>query len=87
MALLDRRIGILFLAFLVLLGAAVARAAYLGVFRAGALHQAAVTQQVIKEVVPAPRGSTGAPYFLHAATAATTSSASRGIIRPMGIWR
>src|SRR5580700_6894127 len=57
MALLDRRIGILFLAFLGLLGVAVARAGYLGVFRAGALHRAAVTQQVIQEVVPAPRGT------------------------------
>lgn len=57
MALLDRRIGILFLAFVALLGVAVARAAYLGVFRAGALHRAALTQQVIAEVVPAPRGT------------------------------
>jgi cell division protein FtsI (penicillin-binding protein 3) len=56
-ALLDRRIGILFLAFLALLGVALARAAYLGVFRAGVLRQAAATQQVIKEVVPAPRGT------------------------------
>ncbi len=57
MAVLDRRIGTLFLAFVVLLGVAVARAAYLGIFRAGALHQAAVTQQVVQEVVPAPRGT------------------------------
>ena len=57
MAVLDRRIGILFLAFVALLGVAVARAAYLGVFRAGALHRAALTQQVIREVVPAPRGT------------------------------
>jgi cell division protein FtsI (penicillin-binding protein 3) len=56
-ALLDRRIGILFLAFLGLLGVAVARAGYLGVFRAGALRKAAATQQVIQEVVPAPRGT------------------------------
>ena len=57
MALLDRRIGILFLVFLALLGAAVARAGYLGVFRAGALRRAAATQQVVQQVVPAPRGT------------------------------
>src|SRR6266566_1824347 len=31
-----------------------------------------------------PRGRTGAPYFLHAATVAITSSSSRGTTRPMG---
>ena len=35
-------------------------------------------------LVPAPRGSTGAPNFLHAAIAAFTSPASRGTTRPMG---
>ena len=35
----------------------------------------------------APRGSTGAPYFLHAATAAITSSSSRGTTNPIGICR
>ena len=38
-------------------------------------------------LVPAPRGSTGASNARHAATAAITSSASRGTTRPIGIWR
>ena len=57
MNVLDRRIGILFLVFLALLGAAVARATYLGAFQAGSLRRAAATQQVVQEVVPAPRGT------------------------------
>jgi cell division protein FtsI (penicillin-binding protein 3) len=56
-AVLDRRIGILFLAFVVLLGIALARAAYLGSVRAGSLERAAATQQVSNVVVPAPRGA------------------------------
>ena len=46
MALIDRRIGLLFVVFLALLGVAVVRAAYLGAVRAGSLQQAAATQQV-----------------------------------------
>ncbi|HZU59450.1 MAG TPA: penicillin-binding protein 2 [Solirubrobacteraceae bacterium] len=57
MALVDRRIGLLFLAFLGLLGIAVTRALYLGALQSGSLKQAAVTQQVVQEVVPAPRGT------------------------------
>ncbi|MFL5821943.1 MAG: peptidoglycan D,D-transpeptidase FtsI family protein [Solirubrobacteraceae bacterium] len=57
MAILDRRIGILFLAFVVLLVIAAARATWLGAFRAGSLRHAAATQQVTQEVVPAPRGT------------------------------
>jgi cell division protein FtsI/penicillin-binding protein 2 len=57
MAGLNRRIGILFLAFLALLAIAVARATYLGSFRAGSLKRAAATQQVSNVVLPAPRGS------------------------------
>jgi cell division protein FtsI (penicillin-binding protein 3) len=56
-ALVDRRIGLLFLAFLGLLAIALARATYLGGLQSGSLKQAAVTQQVVKEVVPAPRGT------------------------------
>jgi cell division protein FtsI (penicillin-binding protein 3) len=54
---LDRRIGILFVAFVGLLGVALMRAAYLGSVRAGPLQRAAATQQVAEEVVPAPRGA------------------------------
>ena len=54
---IDRRIGILFLAFLVLLAVGVTRATYLGVVQAGSLQRAAVTQQVSQVMVPAPRGT------------------------------
>ncbi|HEY2159724.1 MAG TPA: penicillin-binding protein 2 [Solirubrobacteraceae bacterium] len=54
---LDRRIGLLFLVFIALLGTAVARATYLGSFRAGSLRRAAATQQVQTVTTPAPRGS------------------------------
>jgi cell division protein FtsI/penicillin-binding protein 2 len=50
-AVVDRRIGILFLAFLALLAIALMRATYL------ALQRAAATQQVVTEVIPAPRGT------------------------------
>ncbi len=55
--LVDRRIGILFLAFLGLLGMAVARAAELGTLKAGSLKSAANTQQVQTVTVPAARGT------------------------------
>ena len=57
MGLVDRRIGILFVAFVVLLGIALAQAVYLGTIRSGKLQRAAATQQVTKETVPAPRGT------------------------------
>jgi cell division protein FtsI/penicillin-binding protein 2 len=56
MAVMDRRIGILFIVFVALLGLALARATYLGSVRAGSLERAAATQQVSNIVVPAPRG-------------------------------
>ena len=57
MAVLDRRIGILFLAFVGLLGIALMRATYLGAVRAGSLQHAAITQQMTNLKVPAQRGS------------------------------
>jgi cell division protein FtsI (penicillin-binding protein 3) len=57
LALSDRRIGILFIAFLALLAIALARAAYLGSVAAGSLKRAAATQQVSNVIVPAPRGT------------------------------
>jgi len=54
---IDRRIGILFLAFIVLLAIALARATWLGSVRAGTLQKAAATQQVTNIVLPAPRGA------------------------------
>ena len=57
MAVIDRRIGILFIVFVALLGIALARATYLGSVRAGSLERAAATQQVSNVTVPAPRGA------------------------------
>ncbi|MGN6869447.1 MAG: hypothetical protein ACTHMY_13700, partial [Solirubrobacteraceae bacterium] len=57
MALIDRRIGVLFIAFVALLGIALARATYLGSVRASSLERAATTQQVSNVIVPAPRGA------------------------------
>jgi cell division protein FtsI/penicillin-binding protein 2 len=54
---LDRRIGLLFLAFMALLAIALARATYLGSVRAGSLQRAAATQQVQTITIPAPRGA------------------------------
>jgi len=56
MAGLDRRIGWIFLGFLALLGLAALRAVDFGVLRAGTLQQAAVSQQISRDVIPAPRG-------------------------------
>jgi cell division protein FtsI/penicillin-binding protein 2 len=56
-AVVDRRIGLLFLVFVALLTIAVMRAAYLGALRAPSLQRAAATQQVTTLVVPAPRGT------------------------------
>ena len=57
MALADRRIGLVFLAFLSLLTIGLLRATYLGAFRAGSLQQAAATEQVTKLMIPAARGT------------------------------
>ena len=54
---LDRRIGVLFVAFIALLAIAATRATYLGSVRAGSLKRAAATQQVTTVVTPAPRGT------------------------------
>ncbi len=57
MAALDRRIGWIFVGFLALLGLGLARAADLGVLRAGSLSAAAASQQVSHDVIPATRGT------------------------------
>ncbi len=57
MTLADRRIGLLFLAFVGLLGIAVLRATELGTLKASSLRRAAKTQQVLTSAVPAPRGA------------------------------
>jgi cell division protein FtsI (penicillin-binding protein 3) len=55
--LVDRRVGLLFAAFLVLLAFAAARAAWFGAVRAPVLQKAAATQQTVHLPVPAPRGT------------------------------
>ena len=57
MALIQKRIGLLFAAFLVLLLLASLRAMWLGTVKAGSLRNAAVTQQDQKVKVPARRGA------------------------------
>ncbi|MBB4664714.1 peptidoglycan D,D-transpeptidase FtsI family protein [Conexibacter arvalis] len=56
-SLTDRRIGFLFLIFVLALGAAFVRAGWLGAVKAPALKQAAATQQVQTLELPAPRGA------------------------------
>jgi cell division protein FtsI (penicillin-binding protein 3) len=57
MKLVERRIGLLFALFLLLLGAATARAAWLGTVKSDSLGERAVQQQVEDLTVPAPRGT------------------------------
>ncbi|HWE13283.1 MAG TPA: penicillin-binding protein 2 [Solirubrobacteraceae bacterium] len=57
MVAIDRRLGYIFLGFLALLAVAVLRAVDLGVLRAGSLQQAAVSQQISNETIPAMRGT------------------------------
>jgi cell division protein FtsI (penicillin-binding protein 3) len=55
--LVDRRIGLLFALFLLLLGLATLRATWLGTVRASSLKSRAATQQVEDLTVPATRGT------------------------------
>jgi cell division protein FtsI (penicillin-binding protein 3) len=57
MVAIDRRVGLIFVAFLSLLAAAVVRAVYLGVVRADTLQQAAISQQITNVPIPATRGA------------------------------
>jgi cell division protein FtsI/penicillin-binding protein 2 len=56
-ALLERRIGLLFAAFLALLVLAAGRALWLGTIKGSALASAATNQQVVSTVLPARRGT------------------------------
>jgi cell division protein FtsI (penicillin-binding protein 3) len=56
-AVIDRRIGLLFLMFVALLSAAILRATYLGAVRADSLRRVAATQQVTNVPLPADRGA------------------------------
>ena len=57
MALIERRIGLLFAVFLCMLVLAGARAGWLGIVRANTLQSAAATQQTADIAVPARRGT------------------------------
>jgi cell division protein FtsI/penicillin-binding protein 2 len=57
MGLLDRRIALLFAAFLGLLAFAAVRAAYMGTIKAPGLQRAANSQQVATVAIPARRGT------------------------------
>ena len=57
MALLERRIGLIFACFLALLLIAAARAVWIGGVRGGSLASAAASQQVTDTALPAPRGT------------------------------
>jgi cell division protein FtsI (penicillin-binding protein 3) len=56
MRVIDRRVGWLFLAFLALLGLALARSLWLGSVQSGRLKLAAAAEQVQTEPIPAQRG-------------------------------
>ena len=57
MRVIDRRVGWIFLAFVVLLGLAVGRALWLGTIQSGKLKRAAFSEQVTRMPIPATRGS------------------------------
>jgi cell division protein FtsI (penicillin-binding protein 3) len=57
MVAIDRRLGFIFIGFLVALTIAVLRAVDLGVFQAGNLQAQAVSQQISNEPIPAMRGT------------------------------
>jgi hypothetical protein len=67
-----------------------ARAGSISRMRAMYLEKSRTTatlQHCPARLVPVPRGSTGAPYRRHVATAAITSPASSGMTRPIGTCR
>lgn len=53
---IDRRVGLVFGVFVLLLAAGIARAAYLGLFRSSALRAAGNSEQVRTTTIPAVRG-------------------------------
>jgi cell division protein FtsI (penicillin-binding protein 3) len=55
--LVERRVGLLFAVFLLMLSAAVLRAGYLFAFKGGELKQLAATQQLENTTLPASRGT------------------------------
>jgi len=86
--LLDRRIGLLFAVFLLLLGLATLRATWLGTVQAGSLSKRAATQQVENLKVPASRGTVTDRHGVELAVSeeATTVFANPMLIKdPSGV--
>ena len=86
MRLVERRIGLLFAAFLALLLFATFRAAWLGTVRSDSLRQRALTQQVDDLAVPAHRGTITDRHGVELAVSedATTVYANPFLIRDPG---
>ena len=83
MRLIERRIGLLFAVFLVLLLLGAGRAAWLGVVKAGTLKRAASTQQQADLTVPARRGAITDAHGVELAVSqpATTIAATPYLIK------
>jgi cell division protein FtsI/penicillin-binding protein 2 len=81
--LVERRIGLLFAVFLLLLGAATLRATWLGTVKAGGLQKRALTQQTEQLNVPARRGTISDRHGLELAVSedATTVFANPFLIK------
>jgi len=84
---LTRRVSVLGIVVFLLFGVIAFRLWYLQVLT-GTQNAAKATANIVRDItVPAPRGNTAAPVARHAANAASTSAASRGLITPTGICR
>ncbi|HYM57798.1 MAG TPA: penicillin-binding protein 2 [Solirubrobacteraceae bacterium] len=83
MRLIERRIGLVFAGFLVLLGIAAAKATWLGIVRADTLKHAAATQQKAEFTVPARRGAIADRHGIELAVSqpATTVAATPYLIK------
>jgi len=81
--LIERRIGLVFAGFLVLLGIAAAKATWLGIVRADTLKHAAATQQEAQVTVPARRGAITDRHGIELAVSqpATTVAATPYLIK------
>jgi cell division protein FtsI/penicillin-binding protein 2 len=81
--LIERRIGLVFAGFLVLLGIAAAKATWLGIVRADTLKHAAATQQEAQVTVPARRGAITDRHGIELAVSepATTIAATPYLIK------
>ena len=75
--LVERRIGLLFAVFLLLLGLAALRATWLGTVKSGALADRALSQQVEDLVMPARRGTISTATASSSRSPRTRSPSSR----------